>query len=192
MSLSHNDSDGGGNTVKTKILRGTCSALLAALLTGTGVYAQNGAATPDWMAVDHAAKTVAIELVAGQTTANNGWNYNGYANGEMTIVVPAGYAVTINFTNNDAAMVHSVGVGEKESTWPAMYATPVPVFEGALSSNPTDMAGATAGGASETMQFVADTPGEYALICYIPAHAVTGMWLGFTVSAEGEAGIQTG
>ena len=53
------------------------------------------------------------------------------------------------------------------------------------------MASATLSGASETLTFKAEKAGEYALICYIPAHAITGMWIGFTVSSEGKPGLQT-
>ena len=75
--------------------------------------------------------------------------------------------------------------------YPAMFTEATPVFEGAMSSNPTDMMSATQAGASEELTFKADTAGDFALICYIPAHAVTGMWIGFSVSAEGKSGVMT-
>ena len=147
-------------------------------------------AVPEWMAVDHEAQTVTMDIVAGSTDANNHWNYNGYYNGNATIVVPVGYTITINFSNEDQANPHSVGVDPSAGgSWPAMFEDPQPVFEGAMTSNPTDMATATMPGASETITFVADTAGEYTLVCYIPAHAATGMWIFFTVSADGEAGL---
>ena len=144
---------------------------------------------PDWMSVDEGAKTVSIEIVAGKTDAANNWNFNGFVKGEATVVVPEGYAVTLTFTNNDPNMVHSIGVGEKMDTFPPMINDPAPVFAGAMSSNPTDMMNATKTGATETLSFTADKAGDYALICYIPAHAATGMWIGFTVSADGKAGL---
>jgi uncharacterized cupredoxin-like copper-binding protein len=52
------------------------------------------------------------------------------------------------------------------------------------------MTDATApGGGAETITFTASDAGEYSLVCLIPAHAATGMWMGFTVSAAGEAGV---
>jgi uncharacterized cupredoxin-like copper-binding protein len=51
------------------------------------------------------------------------------------------------------------------------------------------MVNATTPGSSESLEFVADTPGQYALVCYLPAHAMTGMWIGFNVTAEGQAGV---
>ncbi len=144
---------------------------------------------PDWMVVDNDAKTVSIEIVAGKTNANNNWNFNGFAKGEATVVVPEGYTVNLKFTNNDPNMVHSIGVGEKMDMYPAMIENPQPVFAGAMSSNPTDMMNATKKGATEELSFKVDKAGEYALICFIPAHATTGMWIGFTVSADGSAGL---
>ena len=41
-----------------------------------------------------------------------------------------------------------------------------------------------------TVEFVAEQAGNYALVCYIPGHTAVGMWLHFTVSAEGEGGVQ--
>ena len=144
---------------------------------------------PEWMSVDKAAKTVSIEIVAGKTDANNNWNFNGFVSGEATVVVPQGFTVEIVFKNNDPNMVHSIGVGERMDAYPAMIENPKPAFDGAISSNPTDMLNATKSGASETLTFTADNAGDYALICYIPAHATTGMWIGFTVSADGQAGL---
>ena len=147
--------------------------------------------TPDWMVVDDAAKTVTLDVVVGMNGANNNWNFNGLINGEATIVVPEGYTVTMNFVNDDPAMAHSVGVSTKEAVWPPLFTTVTPAFEGALSKNPTDMATSTLPGERETLTFVADKAGEYALVCYIPAHAATGMWLGFTVSSDGRSGVES-
>jgi len=147
-------------------------------------------ASSDWFQVDEAARTVTIDLVAGQTSANNYWNFNGYYGGTGNITVPEGFTVTLNFTNRDPGMVHSVGVGERLASWPTSFSSPTPVFAGAMSSNPTSMTNATAPNQSETFVFVAETAGDYALICYIVGHAATGMWMPFTVSADGSFGIQ--
>jgi FtsP/CotA-like multicopper oxidase with cupredoxin domain len=146
-------------------------------------------AAADWFVVDEAAQTVTINLVAGQTSDNNYWNYNGFYGGRGGITVPEGFQVTINFENRDPAMAHSVGVGERQAAYPTTFQNPEPVFAGAISSNPTSMTAATMPGQAETITFTADAAGEYALICYIAGHAVTGMWMPFTVSADGSYGI---
>lgn len=144
---------------------------------------------PDWYQYDEAENTVTLAIDAGSTSAGNYWNFNGFMNGEVTVVVPAGASVTIDFTNSDPNLPHSVGVAAFASDPPASLPAD-PVFAGAISSNPTDMTAATQTGESETITFTADQAGDYSLACYIPGHAISGMWIGFTVSAEGEAGVR--
>ena len=143
---------------------------------------------PDWMQVDGGAGTVVIDLVAGLTEDNNRWNFNGSHSGRGGITVPAGYTVTINFENLDGAMTHSVGVDEKSDSYPNVFSDVVPSFAGGVTADPTSMMDATMPGETEQITFVADAPGEYVLICYVTGHAALGMWIDFSVSADGEAG----
>jgi sulfocyanin len=146
----------------------------------------------DWVTADDAAKTVSMSLVAGQGTANNNWNFNGFANGNATVTVPTGYTVTLNFTNQDPNMAHSIGVAEKPAGPWSATPTPTPVFAGAISSNPTSMTDATKTGASETVTFTADRAGQFALVCFVPGHAAAGMWINLTVVDGGAAGVTAG
>lgn len=141
--------------------------------------------TPEWFRIDESAMTVELDIVAQQ---DGGWKFNGIANGDATVYVPVGYTVTLNFQNDDPGMVHSVGVSSIVSNFPSTFDDVEPVFEGALTSNPTSMTEATAPGESETITFVADTVGEYSLVCFIIAHAVSGMWMGFEVT-DGPFGV---
>jgi len=171
----------------------TRTLLLSAIaaLVPTAIAATDGPEVPAWMEVDNAAKTVKMTLVAGQTTANNNWNMNGFANGEATIVVPNGYSVEIVFQNNDPTMmVHSIGVGRVDEIQTPLFTNPTPVFAGAMSTAPADPVNATKSGATETLKFVANAAGDYALICYVPGHNLTGMWLGFRVSEDGAVGVE--
>ena len=150
-----------------------------------------GMDSPDWFVIDEAARTATIDISAGSSDANNHWNFNGYFEGNATIVVPEGYTVTLNFTNDDPLTTHSIGVDKVQSDFPTVFDDPMPVFDGAISPNPTSMNDATASGQSATLTFVASAAGEYSLLCYIPGHAVTGMWINFTVSSDGSAGVKT-
>lgn len=141
---------------------------------------------PTWYRMN--GDNVDLDITAGATSAGNYWNYNGAMNGAMTIVVPVGSTVTVNFANQDPNMAHSIGVSANFDSPPAMI-DPTPIFEGAISSEPTSMTGATLPGESETFQFVASEAGEYTLVCYIAGHVVSGMWIKFVVSADGEAGV---
>jgi sulfocyanin len=149
--------------------------------------AQAGELTmPEWYQMD--GNNVTLDIVAGSTNKGNYWNFNGAQFGEMTIVVPVGAEVTLNFSNSDPNMAHSVGISAGFDTAPAMV-DPTPIFAGAVSSNPTSMTEATLPGQAETITFTASEAGEYSMVCYIPGHAVSGMWIHFNVSADGEAGV---
>ena len=158
----------------------------AAQQTGGGA----GLSVPEWMTVNEGGKTMTLRIEAGSTADNNSWNFNGHYNGDATVVVPEGFAVTIEFKNNDPALAHSIGVDSRTGGFPPMFDTAEPLFPGAISSNPMSATDATRPGASETIEFTASTAGEYSLVCYVPAHALAGMWIGFTVSADGEAGVR--
>lgn len=67
-----------------------------------------------------------------------------------------------------------------------MFGEPTPVFAGAMSSNPGSMTDSTMPGESETVTFMAERPGTYALVCYIPAQAATGMWITLEVTPDGD------
>lgn len=146
--------------------------------------------TPDWFVIDRDARTVHLMLTAGETNLNNHWNYNNHIKGSMAITVPEGFTVTIEQVNHDPNMAHSVGILAVPENF-AMPPQPNPVFPGAISENPTSMIDATMPGEEETIQFVAERAGQYALVCFIPGHAAVGMWTYFNVSADGTAGVQT-
>lgn len=144
--------------------------------------------TPAWMTLDETAQTVSMDIVAGETEANNRWNFNGMYAGEGAIVVPEGYSVTINFTNGDPNQPHSLGIDEPMDSYPATFDNPEPVFAGAIS--PDAATTGTAPNGSATVTFTADAAGEYVMICYIAGHAVAGMHMPFEVSADGSAGVR--
>jgi len=155
----------------------------------TSSAAEAAPASSDWFVVDEASQTVTITIVAGASSDNNYWNYNGLYGGRGSITVPEGYQVTINYENRDPAMAHSIGLGERSASYPTAFSSPQPVFAGAISANPTSLSESTLPGETEVLTFVAATAGEYALICYVPGHAATGMFLNFTVSADGSYGV---
>ena len=175
-----------------KIIKSAILATVMVLTVGSAMaQSETELVVPEWMIIDNDAKTVKLEIIAGKTDAVNYWNFNGYANGGATIVIPDGYSVSLSFTNNDPIMPHSLGIGEKVDTFPAMFDSITPAFDGALSSNPTDMMSATKSGETEELAFTAAGVGEYAVICYIPGHATVGMWIGFNVSGDGSVGVST-
>ena len=159
--------------------------------------AAGGAATaagtmPDWMQVDNAAKTVTMTIDGGQPGGTSQWNFNGHSNGEATITVPQGYAVTVHFHNADPAMAHSFAILGQIGNYPATFDNPTPAFPGAMSPDPTNLQGGTQPGQSVDVKFTATTAGNYAMVCLMPPHALTGMWIRFDVAADGSAGFKAG
>lgn len=152
---------------------------------GGADQAQGEISMPDWFSYDEGENTVTLEIVAGETPDNNAWNFNGYFGGEGEIFVPAGAEVTIEFSNEDENMAHSIGVDDRRENFPANFSSVEPVFEGGVSSNPTSLTESTLAGESETITFTAGEPGEYSLVCYVPGHAAVGMYIHFTVTEEG-------
>jgi FtsP/CotA-like multicopper oxidase with cupredoxin domain len=144
----------------------------------------------DWLQADSATETVTLDVIAGKDASNNYWNFNGYANGNVTITVPEGYAVTINFLNNDPNTAHSIGVTQRPTGPFSATPTPTPAFPGGMSSNPTSMTDATKTGATETITFTAATAGDYAMVCFVLGHATSGMWINFRVTSGGALGVE--
>ncbi|MSR21807.1 MAG: hypothetical protein EXR91_12685 [Gemmatimonadetes bacterium] len=146
--------------------------------------------TPEWFSVDNTARTVRMVITAGFVPDNNYWNFNGATKGSMAITVPEGYTVSIEFTNRDPNMAHSLGISSETVNF-SIPPTPTPVFAGAISQNPGSMIDGTMPGETETITFVAERAGNYSIVCYIPGHTAIGMWLYFNVSTGGEVGVQT-
>lgn len=146
-------------------------------------------AAADWFQIDDGTQTVTLDITAGATPDLNYWNFNGYTKANPgTITVPAGYTVVLNLINNDPNMAHSIGVETWQDTWGGTVEVS-PEFEGAVTENPGSLTDATMPGESETIQFVASTAGEYALVCYVPGHANLGMYVKFIVSSDGTSGV---
>jgi sulfocyanin len=146
---------------------------------------------PDWMHLDPTAKTVQLDIVAAEPGPSAPFDYNGYTHGGATITVPAGYAVTIHFRNQDQAQAHSLAILSQVGDYPPSFTNPQPAFPTAITSSPTSTDAGTRPGESETLHFTATTPGHYAMVCVMPGHAVAGMWVRFDVSSEGTAGLST-
>ena len=178
---------GGGDEAATEATDDETTEVVETNETATAT-ATGALSTPAWMQIDEAERRVTLDIVAGETEANSRWNFNGLYAGNGEIVVPAGYVVTINFENADPNQPHSVGIGEVENPYPSVFENPTPVFAEAMTPNAATSG--TAPGGTDDIEFAATEPGEYAMICYVPGHAVAGMVIPFTVSADGSAGVR--
>ena len=144
------------------------TALVAAACAGGG-QGHAGTSSP--------AKTVELTLIAGKTTDNSGFNFNGFSNGKMTLTVPTGWTVVVHY-QNFTALRHSFDVipymGKQPDAPP-----PPPAFKGATTQDPVSGIGV---GKAETITFVADKAGKYEYLCGVAGHAPAGMWNYLVVS----------
>ena len=125
-------------------------------------------------------KTVKVVIIASYNAANYGMNFNGFAKGGAKYVIPLGWNVVVNFTNN-SPVPHSAIVVERTTVKKIQMGDPY--FKGA--SSPSPLRGTT-GKAGVEFRFIAEEAGEYAIACGFPAHSANGHWIGFEVSATDE------
>jgi sulfocyanin len=129
-----------------------------------------------------AALKAAFTLVAGQTPANGGLNFNGADKGHLVVTVPVGAQVEITLVNK-GDLPHSIQIIPYTKTLPGS-AEPRPAFPGAETPNP--QTGITKG-QTAVARFTATKPGKYLLICGFPGHALLGMYGIFDVVPQASA-----
>ena len=127
------------------------------------------------------ARTVHVSLNAGVGGNNGGMNFNGGASGSNTITVPAGWKVRIHFTNLDA-IPHSAIVIADQQPLPSI---PQQAAFGAAYTR--DLTGGLFTDQTDDLNFTAGTAGKYVVVCGVPGHGPSGMWIRFVVSAEAAA-----
>ncbi len=162
--------------MKTHPIRILGAALLAAGLAHT---ARAQTIDPSWVHGDTATNTATVAIIAGHGGVNGGMNFNGAINGQLTLNIPAGWNVVMNFRNADQMQPHSVVIIPAVSPVPAT--APAPAFPGATSRRAMQ---GTATGGHETFHFTADHPGDFLIFCGVPGHGAAGMWLKMHVGTD--------
>ena len=156
------------------------------VLAAAGLARAEERLTPNWMTIDADAKKVEMDVVAGFNPNNNNWNFNGYYEGNMTVVVPKGWRVAIGFSNRDANFPHSLVViadpGGEDDLPPQAGREDVAISR-AYSKSPIE---GIFSNEQDTVAFTAAPAGDYLLYCGVPAHGLSGMWVYLTISAETE------
>lgn len=138
--------------------------------------AQETGQQSEYVRVDEENQTVTLTVIAALDDTNGGLNFNGYANGNATFVVPQGWTVEVEF-RNQSSLPHSAMIVPQDAV--SQQQLPDPVFEGAAIDDP--YAGTTE---PATFTFTAAEQGSYALACGVPGHAASGHWINFEVAAS--------
>ncbi len=127
---------------------------------------------PYWLTFDVGKQLVQLLLIGAEDGTNGTMNFNGYGNGNMTVIVPFGWRVEVEFRNKGlAALPHSLVVINEVTPLPIEGG--VPAFPRALTRALIPGLGA---GESDTFDFVANKEGRFLLFCGTTGHGVTGMW----------------
>ena len=155
-------------------------AVWAGLAFWIGAAAAGERVVPSWMAVDGAAKTVEISIESGWNANNSSWNFNGYYEGGMSVVVPVGWRVGITLRNRDGNLPHSLVVTEPypPDQLPEKAGGRDAAIKRAYTNQP-EMG--LAANQVDSLRFKALPVGRYHLFCGIPGHGRGGMWTGFEV-----------
>ncbi|NOQ64242.1 MAG: hypothetical protein GQ582_07000 [Methyloprofundus sp.] len=130
---------------------------------------------PDWMSYDIEKKQVSYQLIAAKNANNNGYNYNGYYQGNITLIVPSEWLVNISLNNGDANAVHDIILTEPfaDDDMPdeltGEFAALKRAYISPLYANETD-----------SLKFIAKQ-GAYWLFCGVKVHGINGMWIKLTV-----------
>ena len=141
---------------------------------------------PTWMMIEVGAKRVQMDVVAGFNPNNGSWNFNGYYDGNMTVIVPEGWRVEIAFTNSDGDVPHSLVVmaDPGADNLPLQAGREQTAFSRAYSKSPEQ--GISAGD-GDTISFKTNKTGDFLWFCGVPGHGQSGMWIRFAVIAEADA-----
>ena len=137
---------------------------------------------PTWLSFDAPGKTVRFQLIAGLTGLNGALNFNGFSDGGLTLVVPAGWRTEIDFRNHDGMLPHSAEIIAPQTPLPTQPVAPAMPRAFTLRLNEGIVSEAT-----DTLRFTAQPAGEYLIFCGVPGHGAAGMWIRFRVSAATEA-----
>jgi len=137
---------------------------------------------PTWLSFDAPAKTVPFQLIAGLTGLNGALNFNGFSDGGLTLVVPAGWRTEMDFRNHDGMLPHSAEIIAPQTPLPTQPVAPAIPRAFTLRLNEGLVSEAT-----DTLRFTAQPAGEYVIFCGVPGHGAAGMWIRFRVSATTEA-----
>jgi len=158
----------GGSAIKhLPVSKGTFTSGLQQSITIKGLTRVSNAEY-----IDAKAKRVVFLVTAATSTANNGFNFNGYAKGQATWTVPVGWHADFIFANTQA-LPHSLAVINTLTYGPHV----TPLVE---TPNPTT---GLSGTGKQYAGFTAMAAGKFYLVCLVPGHLAAGMWDNFVISA---------
>jgi hypothetical protein len=159
----------------------SAAGLAPAAAQSTPAKADAPAAKADnqWLSFDAATNTVTFKLEAGTNTAavavKSPFNFNGYTNGEATLVVPPKSKIVMPFVNEDGTPHSAEIIADKE---PMPNAGGDPAIPRAYTNKVVE--GLPQFG-KDVIRFTAPESGSFRIFCGVPGHGISGMWIYFKV-----------
>jgi len=153
------------------------ASLFVAVTSMVHCQGQPAARKPDpaWLKWDANTRTVTFQLIAGVPAASSPFNFNGFTDGNLTLVVPAGATVVMSFVNEDG-VPHSAEVIPGTGPIPNMggdAAIPRAYTINLLEGLPQ--------GGKDVMRFTAAPNANYRIFCGVPGHGLSGMFIDMNV-----------
>jgi len=133
------------------------------------------AADSEYVKWDPATKTVTFRLVAGP------FEFNHFTNGGGTLTVPPGSTNVWNFLQNDGTP-HSAEVASGSGPLPNSGGDPA--IPRAYTNKVVE---GMAQGETDVIRFTAPDTGSYRIICGVPGHALSGMWIWLKIDPAAKA-----
>jgi len=164
---------------RQRLLSAGAAALL--LLACDPVQGSGSGDPPDpgqFLTVSRPAQAATLTLVAGYPATDNQFNFDGYSDGTLAVVVPVGWVLELVCRNrgtvpNSCTIVTS---GRADAPAAPTWSTPDP-RRGMKS------------GASATFLFMPTASGVYRIASLVPGHEASGMWASIAVIATGTPAI---
>jgi hypothetical protein len=141
------------------------SVLLSGLLPGNASARAALAARDAGLSYDASTNTVTFDLIAGP------FDFNGYRGGDATLLVPSKANIVLNFVNKDGTP-HSAIVISGEGpipNSPTDTAIPRAYTNKVLEGLPQE--------ATDVLRFSVPESGTYRILCGVPGHGLSGMWI---------------
>jgi hypothetical protein len=127
----------------------------------------SSSAQDKWLSYDAKTNTVTFQLIGGPT----GFQFNGYASGGATLVLPSNANVVMPFINKDGTP-HSAEIISGEGPLPNAAvdaAIPRAYTNQLLQGLPQE--------GTDTMRFQVPDKATYRIFCGVPGHGLSGMWI---------------
>jgi sulfocyanin SoxE-like protein len=147
------------------------------MMSTASANAQQQQVDSKWLSFDAAGNVVRFQLIAGLTGLNGALNFNGFRDGELTLVVPVGWKTEIAFRNHDGMLPHSAEVIAPQEPLPTQPVSPA--ISRAFTLN---LEKGLPPEGTDAMRFTAQPAGEYLIFCGVPGHGAAGMWIRLRVS----------